>query len=120
MNIRANTRAGHSLFILAMLAPGYVTPSLAAGAYGPDVTVGYADINVDTVEGATVLLTRIKAAATRVCAPLDHGDLASRATRDACRGKLTAAAVAQMDRPVLKAVYESSRPASPSIVALTE
>src|SRR5678815_2488637 len=69
-------------------------PVFAGAVTAPDVTVRYADLDVDTVPGATQLLQRIESAADRVCARLDHGDLASRGNRARCEQKLTAAAVA--------------------------
>ena len=68
---------------------------------GRDITVRYADLDAGTVDGATLLLKRIEAASGRVCASLDHGDLASRSRREACERKLTAAAVTRVNSPVL-------------------
>jgi UrcA family protein len=111
MNIRGNRRTSYKIFIFscAVLALAQAAPSLAGGFYGRDVAVHYSDLDVDTVEGATTLLKRIHAAAKSVCAPIDHGSLSSQAKRDACQGKLTAAAVARVDRPLVLAVYESTR-----------
>jgi UrcA family protein len=71
--------------------------------------VRYSDLDLETVEGANTLLKRISSAAKSVCAPIDHGSLSSKAKAEACQGKLTAAAVARVDSPVLLAVYESAR-----------
>ncbi len=111
MNIRGNRNTSYRIFIFscAMLALGQAAPALAGGVYGADVSVQYSDLDVDTVAGATTLLKRIHGAAQSVCAPIDHGSLSSRARRDACQGKLTAAAVARVNRPVLLAVYESTQ-----------
>jgi UrcA family protein len=118
MNIRGNRSTSYKIFIstCAMLALGQAAPSLAGSFYGHDVSVRYSDLDVDTVEGATTLLKRINAAAKSVCAPIDHGSLSSQAKREACQGKLTAAAVARVDRPLVLAVYESTRP-MPRIVS---
>ena len=109
-----------ALLALAAAALTLVTPTWAGNLTGPDVTVPYSDLDIDTVEGATQLLARIKVAADRVCAPLAHGDLASRATRDRCHLKLTGAAVARVDHPVLAAVYKSAYPDAPSVAALAK
>ena len=107
--------------LLAIAAAALVaTPTLAGSLTGPDVSVPYSDLDIDTVDGATQLLTRIKVAADRVCAPLDHGDLASRAKHDQCHVKLTGAAVAKVDHPVLAAVYKSAYPNAPSVAALAK
>ena len=68
--------------------------------------------------GATQLLTRIEVAANSVCARLDHGDVASRANRQRCEQKLTAAAVAKVNHPVLAQVYESAHRTAPRVAAL--
>jgi UrcA family protein len=93
-------------------------PAVAGAVTGPDITVRYADLDVDTVPGATQLLQRIESAADRVCARLDHGDLASRGNRERCEQKLTAAAVARVNHPVLAQVYETAHRAAPRVAAL--
>lgn len=89
----------------------------ASGITGPDVTVRYADLDVDTVDGATLLLKRIESASGRVCSPLDHGDLASRGRREACEQKLIAAAVSRVNSPALATVYQSVRRDAPRVIA---
>jgi len=68
----------------------------------------YQSQDVGTIDGATLLLKRIAAAAAKVCAPLDQGSVASRSNRIACEARLTASAVAQVNRPTLQLVYASS------------
>ena len=92
-------------------------PAFASDITGRDVAVQYADLDVETVDGATRLLQRIEAAAGRVCAPLDHGDLASRRSRDACEHKLTSNAVSQVDSPALASVYQSARRDASRVIA---
>lgn len=104
------TAAGMSLFFTAMTAS-------AGDITGRDITVRYADLDAGTVAGATLLLQRIEVASGRVCAPLDHGDLASRRLRAACELKLTAAAVTRVDSPVLASVYQSARRDPPRVIA---
>lgn len=106
----------------ALLAAA-ATLSIAAGAAaaditGRDVTVSYSRIDIGTIDGATVLLQRIEAASSRVCAALDHGDLASRARRLACQQQLTAAAVTRVDSPVLADVYRAARRDPSRVIAL--
>ena len=113
-----NSRGG--LLVIAAAALVLGTPTFAASLAGADVNVGYSDLDIDTVDGATQLLDRIKSAADRVCAPLDHGDIASRANRSKCHMKLTAAAVSRVDHPVLAAVYKSAYPNAPSFAAVTK
>jgi UrcA family protein len=96
-----------------------LTPPLQAGeVVGPDITVQYADLAVDSEQGASQLLRRIEWAAQRVCARLDHGTLASRANAKACRQTVAAAAVQKVNHPMLQAVYDSARGARPAVASL--
>jgi UrcA family protein len=112
-------RKSRTLLAIAAAALVFAAPGLAATQAGPDVNVGYSDLDIDTVDGATQLLDRIKVAADRVCAPLDHGDMASRANRSKCNMKLTAAAVSKVDHPVLAAVYKSAYPNAPAFASVS-
>jgi UrcA family protein len=92
-------------------------PAWASEITGRDVTVRYADLDAGTIDGATVLLRRIEGAAGRVCAPLDHGDLASGSKRESCEQKLTRAAVTRVNSPALAAVYRSGHREAPRVIA---
>lgn len=105
-----------AVLAVASALPGAAT-ALASDVTGRDVAVGYADLDAGTVDGATRLLQRIEVAAGRVCAPLDHGDLASRTRRQACEQKLTADAVTRVNTPALVAVYQSARRDAPRVIA---
>jgi UrcA family protein len=106
-----NTKA---LFATALLA-ALSLPSLATDLTGPDITVNYADLAIDEAPGATQLLKRIEAAAGRLCARLDHGDLASRSNARDCRRQVTAAAVYKVNHPMLLAVYDAQRGATETV-----
>ena len=101
----------------AALALGLAGPTIAVEQVGPDIAVRYADLAIDTEQGATELLKRIEGAAGRVCASLDHGTLVSRSNAEACSRKVTAAAVNRVSHPMLLAVYNSARGVSPPIAA---
>jgi UrcA family protein len=110
---------GSPLAALAAIALlPFAASATASDITGRDITVRYADLDAGTIEGATVLLQRIQEAAGRVCAPLDHGDLASRNRRLACEQKLTAAAVTGVDSPTLASLYQSARRDPPRVIAL--
>ncbi len=94
------------IFGCALLSLAPMAPSLAA-ELGPDVTVRYHDLDLNTAAGAEELLERIKAAAASVCKPLYTGQLSSRLRRDACQRQLTAQAVEKVNRPQVVAAYES-------------
>jgi UrcA family protein len=102
-------------FIAALSAPASATDLV-----GPDVTVQYGNVSIETERGASQLLKRIEAAASRVCAPLNHGDLVSRANAQACSQKLTAAAIARVNHPMLLAAYQSTGQVSPDVANLTK
>jgi UrcA family protein len=117
MTLKRLKRRG-GLFAVAVTTLTIAVPALAGGSAGPDVTVRFQDLNIQTVEGATVLLNRINTAAHNVCARLDHGDLASHANLVRCQQKLTAAAVARVNNPVLATVYKSAHPTTSTVAAL--
>lgn len=104
--------------LLATVAVVLTMPAVAGSVTGPDIAVRFADLDVNTVAGATQLLQRIESAADSVCARLDHGDLASRGNRERCEQKLTAAAVTKVNHPVLAQVYESAHHTAPRVAAL--
>ena len=106
--------------LLAVVAAALATPAMTGNAVGPDVTVRYADLDVDSAQGAAMLLKRIERAAGHICAALDHGDLASRANRDSCSNKLTADTVAKVNRPALAAAYEHVRRSALPLAALVK
>jgi UrcA family protein len=111
------TRYGFFIFGVLLLA-GHVAPSVAGSSVGPDVTVGYSDLDLNTIEGATAVLQRIRNAAQRVCAPLYHGTLGSMVKREACEKQLIAEAVAKVNRPAVLQIYESFRTKSRTSAAM--
>ncbi len=122
MNISKYQKSGYNLvaILCATLAVGLAGPANAAEQVGPDIAVRYADLAIDTEQGATKLLKRIEGAAGRVCARLDHGTLVSRSNAQACGRKVTAAAVSKMNHPMLLAVYNSARGVTPPLASLTK
>lgn len=106
---RGSARYRFFIFVIALVVAFQVAPSFAGSSVGPDVAVRYGDLDLNTAEGATVMLKRIRDAAQRVCAPLYHGTLGSMVKRDSCQNQLIAEAVAKVNRPALAAAYESSR-----------
>lgn len=105
-----------------LLATSIVTLGLGfAGlctAEEPQVTVTYRDLSVTTPQGATMLYKRIRFAADTVCSHLDHGDLSSRAHKNACMDKAIADAVMAVGEPQLFSVYNSNHSA-PLAASLT-
>jgi UrcA family protein len=63
---------------------------------------------VATPQGAAALYKRISFAADQVCSYLFHGDLASKAHKNACMDKAIATAVMHVGEPQLFSVYNSN------------
>jgi UrcA family protein len=103
--------------VAAAMALALAVPAVA-GAMPSDVTVSYADIDVDTAAGARQLLSRIEMAASKACAPLDLGNLSSRANRERCARRTTAATVARVNRPALVQAYDSTRDSTQRVAAV--
>jgi UrcA family protein len=83
------------------------------------LSVSYADLDIDTVDGAAVLYHRIRVAAAQVCAIFDTRDLAHQALRRSCIDRAVVAAIATVGSPVLTDRYLArvKDPAPLSIVA---
>lgn len=72
------------------------------------VTVNYADLNADSAEGAKILYSRLKHAATKACGTEPGRDLASRSDFNACRADALSVAVTQVGSRTLTALHRSS------------
>jgi len=103
MNIQTHNpiRIAAAVALFAALTVG------AQAADVPQVHVKYADLNLGTTAGATVLYQRIRAAADQVCG--DHGtrDLARLTAANACAAHAVARAVAALNSPALTGIYEA-------------
>jgi UrcA family protein len=87
-----------------------LTAALVTGAHATDdlkMHVNYADLNINTPAGATVLYRRIRNAATAVCGVANERDLAIAARAQACVFQAVSEAVAAVDNPHLTSVYEA-------------
>jgi UrcA family protein len=88
-----------------------------ASAEDSGKAVKYTEVSVSTSQGAASLYNHIVSAAAEVCAPLAHGDLASRMSKNACMQKAIVDAVSQVNQPALTAVYNARNSSSLPIVA---
>jgi UrcA family protein len=120
MNISKRQKRGGNLraIVFTALAMGLAGATNAAVLVGPDITVRFGDLPIETEQGATKLLQRIERAAQRVCAPVDHGTLDSRANAKACRQGVTAAAVSKVNHPMLHAAYNVANCVRPPVASL--
>lgn len=98
-----------------------VVCSAADSTDAPQMIVKYGDLNVSSPQGAAVLFARIRAAALRVCGPVDNRDLASMTRAAACVHKAIADAVTTVGQPELFAIYnaKNSQPL-PIVIADTQ
>ena len=122
MNISNYRKSGCRLAAIfgGALAVALAGPTNAGDLVGPDITVRYGDLTIDSEQDASKLLKRIEGAADRVCAPLDNGSLGARGNAKACSQAVTAAAVNKVNHPMLLAVYNSARGATPPLASLTK
>jgi len=122
MNISKYQKSGFRLVAImcAALAVGLAGPVNATDLVGPDITVRYGDLALDTQQGASTLLKRIEGAAGRVCARLDRGSLVSHKVVKTCNREVTAAAVNKVNHPMLLAVHKSVRGETPTVARLTK
>jgi UrcA family protein len=84
--------------------------AFTAGAQAADVLqvhVKYADLNLNSKDGATVLYHRIRSAADLVCGIADTRDLGRLAAAKACAAHAAAEAVATVNAPALTVVHEA-------------
>jgi UrcA family protein len=82
-----------------------VLPAVADSVDPPQITVKYADLNVDSAKGAAVLYARIRHAAKNVCLQSEGGGLDVYGQREACMNKAIFGAVTKVNAPALYAVY---------------
>ena len=120
MNIRSLRLRPYGIFIYACaaLALAATSPSFALSPLGPDVTVRYQDLDLNTASGASKLLKRIRHAAAKVCEPINQDTYVTKKKRDECVSQLTAETVAKVNRPMLLAAHESSLKKGKSKVVL--
>lgn len=96
---------------LAVVLSALGGPGALAREVDPEVEVelerlSYTRLDLSTESGARVMLKRVRAAATRVCARVNAADLPGRGVRVAeCRREVIAAALSRLDAPLVTAEY---------------
>jgi UrcA family protein len=101
MNTKNPIRIAATAVLFAAFAAG------AQGADFPQVHVKYADLNLSTAAGATVLYQRIRGAADQVCGVSSNRDLARLEQVKACTAHAVADAVAVVNAPALTSIYHT-------------
>jgi hypothetical protein len=104
------TRAGLAAIAVCTCLVSF---SAAADPGVKSISVSYADLDLSKPAGTQTLYARIKAAARRVCGPVDNYTFVTPSkTFRKCYEKSIADAVVQVDRPSLTALHrEESRSA---------
>jgi UrcA family protein len=102
MNTKNPIRIAAAVTLFAALAAGVQAADL------PQVHVKYADLNLGTTAGATVLYQRIRGAAGQVCGVSSDRDLARGAQAKACAAHAVADAVAAVNAPALTSIYQAT------------
>jgi UrcA family protein len=106
MNTISRFRTVIATALVGTAASGFlVLPAVADDSDPPQTTVRYADLNVASVEGATVLYSRIRHAAENVCAQFEGNRLEVNGRRKACIEKAISGAVIEVNAPALSALY---------------
>jgi UrcA family protein len=70
--------------------------------------VSYADLNLDTEQGASTLYHRLRFAAKEVCFPYESIELTRRIVWQTCIDRAVTLAVEQVNRPMVTAVHDRS------------
>jgi len=97
-----------NVFKSVLIAAALMALSTGANAAdAPQVHVSYADLNISTPAGATVLYQRIRVAAAQVCGATDQRELARSAHSKPCSDKAIADAVAAVGNDALTDVYQA-------------
>jgi UrcA family protein len=84
-------------------------PAVADNFAPGNVRVTFGDLDVSRPQGAAVLYGRIRAAAEKVCSPLEASRLAAGTYLDACIDKAVSEAVTKVDQPALSIVYSAKK-----------
>jgi UrcA family protein len=104
-----------TITVFSALTSGAALCSAADGD-SLQTTVNYSDLNVSSAQGAGTLYSRIRAAAEKVCRPLDRDDLASKQLFHTCVSTAISGAVGKVDQPALFSVYNAKTGTAKPIV----
>jgi UrcA family protein len=93
--------------IAAALATTFAVPALQAAEIGNvhAKTVSYADLDVNSTQGARVLYDRVRSAAAEVCAALEGRDLTNQVSWHKCYDAAVDDAIKTIHQPTLTALY---------------
>jgi len=72
-------------------------------------TVKYADLDIQSPDGAKAMVRRLKKAAGRVCMPMPKKDLADKSNHSSCVQGAMSGAVAALNSPAVQQAYDASK-----------
>jgi UrcA family protein len=101
---RVGFRVGVAAGLVGLVGLGMATVQASADEL-PDVTVKYADLDLNTTHGAELLYAGIASAAQQVCPGSDSIQLNRHMAALQCEDVVIAHSVAQISSPRLAAVY---------------
>jgi UrcA family protein len=107
MNTHTHNTRNPIRIVMATVALVAAFAGAARAGDAPQVHVRYADLNVNTAAGATVLYQRIRRAAVEVCDVRNTRDLAVLDKVKVCTDHAVAEAVGAVNNPTLTGVYMS-------------
>ena len=121
MNIVKSTTF-RAVTLSALLSLLYAAQAPAAGPADGlrSETVSFRDLNINTIEGATTLFQRIKGAARSVCGSFDGRRLDEWQAYNGCYKHAVAQAVANVNSPLLTAVYNGGKPSQTATAMLAK
>jgi len=93
---------------LALASGASLAAGTQTGSTAPVITVKYDPVDAATPAGAQALYKRIKAAASKVCAPYESRELPRQVVWQKCYATAVTRAVAAVHQPVLTALHERS------------
>ena len=108
--------------VLATALAGVTQPTLAGQneVVTQQITISYADLNLQSEAGARALLRRLQTAATNVCRTKRGNNLAywkQPVISPSCRAEALWIAVATIDRPTVTAAYHDYTKALPGLAS---
>lgn len=107
--IKFQSATGHSVIAASLMALVCAVSAGAAQAseqFQPLTRiVSYADLNLDSAAGAKALYGRLHNAAHYVCSPYDGREMRLLSRWEACVNSAIAAAVVQINKPMLTALH---------------
>jgi UrcA family protein len=96
-----------TILVAAQCITGQVAHADSTSQSPLHVDVHFADLDLTRIEGAAALYTRLRAAARRVCAPLDERPLERVELFNVCVANALSAAVAKVDQPLVSSYYRA-------------